>query len=286
MVFLLSFLAAGMCAVLNGVAVILEQTGASQEKTVTSSNPALLWRLRTNASYLLGLVLDLLAWVLTLYAVRSLPLFLVQPIIACSVVVTALIEVALFGRRLTVTFIVAVITIVVGLILLTLVSVPEPAGSISHASRLAIALCPLVILAAGTVLTRMSGRTPAYALSALSGIAFGGVAVAGRSINIGRGGPATILLNPLAWAVVLYGIVGILFFTIALQRAGALVVNAIMVATETLAPIAVGLLLLGDHARGGLWELATIGVAMTAGGALLIASIGGTYQSKTRRSPS
>jgi drug/metabolite transporter (DMT)-like permease len=270
MVLFLSLLAAALCAVSNGVAVILEKVGADQLKAVTSSSPALLWRLRTNLPYLMGIVLDLLAWALTLYAVHTLPLFLVQPIIACSVLVTALVECLFFNRRLTASFLASVVCILVGLTLLALVSQPEPARHIVTSSRWAIIAMPLVLAVLGSIVTTIRKPYATYVLSSISGVAFGGVAVAGRAITFT---PILVhdLGNPMTWATVCYGLVGMLFFTIALQRSSALVVNALMVGCETVAPIFIGLLLFGDHPRHSLWALAVLGILLTSGGAILIA---------------
>ena len=67
---------------------------------------------------MVGTVLDFLAWVLTLVAVHSLPLFVVQPIIALSVVITLLIEIFIFHRKPRRLCLMAICLIAVGLFLL------------------------------------------------------------------------------------------------------------------------------------------------------------------------
>ena len=50
--------------------------------------------------YLAGLVLDLLGWLLSLVALRSLPLFAVQSLLAGSLVVTVVLARVMLGVRL------------------------------------------------------------------------------------------------------------------------------------------------------------------------------------------
>src|SRR6266571_1594145 len=88
------------CAVCNGVAAVLQKQGADKETRAVSLHVGLLFRLLKKWPYVFGVILDGLAWALTLVAVHSLPLFVVQPVIALSVVVTAIVERTVFGRRL------------------------------------------------------------------------------------------------------------------------------------------------------------------------------------------
>ena len=270
MILLLAFLAAFGCALFNGAAAILEKVGVGKEQPVTSSHPGLLWKLRNNPPYLIGIVLDLLAWLLTLFAVHNLPLFVVEPIIACSVIVTVLIEYFLFSYRLSLKFLAYLLAIVVGLVLLTIVATPERATTISYATRWAIILTLLILAVIGSLFCTIQKRYATFIIAAISGLAFGGVAIAGRAIVFSH--PYFHLIyNPLLWVIAGYGLLGILFFTIALQRASATVVNATMIACETLFPIFIGLIFLGDHPRDNLWALVALGITFTFSGTILIA---------------
>lgn len=270
MVLFLALTAAIGCAIFNGTAAILEKIGAGQEKKVRSSHPGLLWRLRNSPSYLLGITLDLLAWVLTILAVHSLPLFVVQPIIACSVIISVMIEHYVFKRRLTMGFIVSIATILAGLVLLALVATPEQAAVIAPITKWAIILTPLGLVAIGSLFSTIEKRYATFILAAISGLAFGGVSIAGRALIFSH--PYTHLIsNPLLWATGIYGLLGILFFTIALQRAAASAVNATMIACETLVPICAGLFLLGDHPRDNLWVVVALGIICTLVGTMSIA---------------
>jgi drug/metabolite transporter (DMT)-like permease len=271
MVFLIALLAAFGVAIFNGIAAILEKIGAGQVKTATSPNPNLLWRLKGNTVYLFGIILDFLAWILTLYAVHTLPLFLVQPIIACSIIITILIEYFLFKHKLGLKFIVSIIVILVGLVLLALVSTPEKVLATDHYIRWIIILTPLGLVVIGSVFCFIQKKYSAFVLSVISGLGFGCVSIAGRMISLSH--PYFhVLYNPLSWSIVGYGLSGILFFTIALQRARASVVNATMIASGTLLPIIIGLVFLGDHPKNNLWLVTSIGISLTFGGIIMIAT--------------
>ena len=269
MLLFLALLAAIGCAIFNGVAAILEKAGATKHDTAKSVHPNLLWKLRKNLAYVIGIVLDLFAWILTLVAVHNLPLFLVQPIIACSVIITLVIEHFLFKHKLSPKFIGSVTIILLGLVLLAIVSTPEKSQSISHGLKLLIVLSPILLLILGSIFSKIQKRYSTFALATLSGIAFGGVSIAGRVLVI-KQPYLHILYSSLMLAIIAYGILGILFFTMALQRARASVVSATMIACETIVPIIIGIIFLGDQPKHNLWTIVYIGTALTLIGTILI----------------
>jgi drug/metabolite transporter (DMT)-like permease len=270
MLFWLALTAAFGCAVCNGLAAILEKSGADQQATVATMQITLLWRLLSDWAYILGILLDFLAFVLTLIAVHTLPLFVVQPIIASSVAVTALIERFILRHKLGWLTWIAILCIVIGLSLLTLTATPEQAHSVVAVVRWTIIFCPLLIAAAGALVTRSNRHSATIMLGALSGIAFGGTALVCRMLRFSQ--PYWHLVtNPLVWALLAYGLIAILLFTIALQRHQASVVNASMITFETVVPMAIGIAFLGDSPKSGAWGLVVAGVVLTLTGALIIA---------------
>jgi drug/metabolite transporter (DMT)-like permease len=68
-----------------------------------------------------------------------------------------------------------------------------------------------------------------------------------------------------------YGLVGLLLFTIALQRSHASVVGASTTAAQSIVPIVVGIAFLGDSPRNGAWAVAVAGMVLTLAGTLAIA---------------
>ncbi|HKR81455.1 MAG TPA: hypothetical protein VJR27_00445 [Candidatus Saccharimonadales bacterium] len=261
MVFWLALLVALGCAVCNGVAAILEKISADKKARATSVRVDFLVQFLRDWPYLIGLALDGLAWILTLVAVQTLPLFVVQPIIAFSVVVTALVDRFVLRHRLGGRVRVALVFIFGGLALLALTAAPEKAATVHPVARWCIMLAPIALALLAAPFVKLQKQFATVAIAALSGVAFGGTAVVGRMLVFSH--PYwRVVLDPLFWALLGYGLVGILLFTIALQRQRASVVNAAMISFETLAPILTGILLLGDRPRHGLWLVVSTGVVL------------------------
>jgi hypothetical protein len=152
-----------------------------------------------------------------------------------------------------------------------LAAASEEAGHISSLTSWGILLTMIPIGLLGALCSRISHPASAVFLAILAGIAFGGTAVAGRVLSV----PTPlwrILLDPAAYAFVLYGGLGVMLFTIGLQRASATALTTVMVTAETLAPAIAGILLLGDTVRPHMWPAAIVGVGLTLCGALIIAT--------------
>ena len=270
MLFWIAITAAIGCAFCNGIAAVLQKISADKEAQATTLQASLFFKLLQDWPYLIGIALDGLAWVLTLIAVHSLPLFVVQPIVAFGVVVTALVERFAFKRKLSVQSIAAIGVTVLGLLLLATAAAPEAARSVGGLARWCIIVAPVLFAILGAIYVRIQKGYAATILAALSGLCFGGTAVVGRMLSFSP--PYWhVIVNPLFIALLAYGLVAILLFTIALQRQRASVVNAVMITFETLAPTIIGLVFLGDHPRAGLWPAMLTGGIFAVSGTLFFA---------------
>lgn len=263
-------LAALACAVCNGTAAVLQKISADKEKDVSSLDARLLWRLVQDKPYAGGVALDILGWSLTVFAVQYLPLFLVEAIIAANIVVTALIERLFRHQKISPKAYLAITIILAGLVLLALAASPEKAEPISNTLKWLIVLTPVPIAMAGYVLARGKSYGTAIGLAVLGGLAFGGTAVVGRIFRLSQPVWHTVY-SPLIFALIASGILGILLFSIALQRAQATVINATMAASQTLIPAVIGIVFLGDHARGGMWYFVVLGTSLALGGVAFLA---------------
>lgn len=261
----LALISAVGCALCNGTAAVLQKIGADKERNVKSLDAGLLLRLAQSGPYLLGVFLDILGWVFTLYAVQYLPLFLVEAVIASSIVVTAVIDSLFLHRRLSRQAYMAIGLIVGGLIILAQATEPDKAAAISNLLRWMLVLLPLPIAGIGFLLARRKGRVASVGLMIVSGLAFGTTSVIGRIFKPSVPVWHTIY-SPLIFGLLASGFLGILLFSIALQRAEVTITNAVMTASQTLIPAAIGVLFLGDEARQGLWYLAVIGTVLSLGG--------------------
>jgi drug/metabolite transporter (DMT)-like permease len=271
MMFWISLAAAFGVALCNGVAAILQKEGADTQTRASSINPNLVWKLLHDWRYTFGIALDLAAGGLILVAVHSLPLFLAQSVIACSIVITFVIERFILRRYDIRRAYPALGLVLAGLVLLALAAAPEEIRQASMATHWGILLAIVPIGLLGALFSRIAHPVSAVFLGSLAGVAFGGTAVAGRVLTLPS--PAWhILSDPALYAFGLYGGLGILLFTVGLQRASATTLTTIMVTAETLAPAIVGIVLLGDTVRPGLWPAAVGGVTLTLTGALIIAA--------------
>lgn len=259
-------IAAALC---NGIAAVPQKVSANKAKPIKSLDPSVLVKLLKQTPYLFGVILDVLAGLFTLIAVHSLPLFIVQAVIASGVVITAFIERIVFGRKLPGQIYLATVLVLIGLSMLALASHNENAASVSKSVRLFVGFFPIILLAFGGPFIKSRSKLSATALALLSGIGFGGVSVIGRIVNYPN--PIWLVITmPLMYSLAIYAIIGMLFFTAALQRTLATSVNGLMVASQTIFPLSVGILLLGDTARNNLWVLVYAGCIATVAGCMYI----------------
>ena len=70
------------------------------------------------------------------------------------------------------------------------------------------------------------------------------------------------MTDPVALALVAYGVLGILLFATALQRSSVTAVAALVFLVETVVPSAIGLFFLGDHARPHMAAIAIAGIRL------------------------
>ncbi|HSX00221.1 MAG TPA: hypothetical protein VLH38_04260 [Patescibacteria group bacterium] len=267
--FYFALAAAATCAICNGVAAILQKASASKEKRAHTLNVGLLWQLIHAGPYVISIVLDLMGGAAELFSVRFLPLFLVQSVIASSVVVTALIDRFVLKHHMSRHTYAAVGLVMIGLVILGIASKPAAEAQVRSAVRWAIILAPLVIAAIGMILVRLRSMASGVGLALVSGVAFGGVSISGRIITL-HDPWWSIFSEPLTWSLVAYGVLGLFLFTLALQRGSATIMNAALVATEALVPTVVGLLLLGDNAQGEAITTIVIGCTVTLIGAFSV----------------
>jgi drug/metabolite transporter (DMT)-like permease len=236
-------------------------------------DPRLFLRLAGQLPYLAGLLLDMLGFAASVLALRTLPLFLVQAAVAAGVAVTALGAAWLLRVRLRPVEVGALVAAGTGLLLLALSARPAPAAGVPPVFRWLVLAGAVLVLVLGVVAARVPGPYGVAALAAGAGLAFGGVGVAARILELPR--PLwRVLTEPEVYALVGYGALGLLLFATALQRGSVTTVSAIMFAVETVVPAAIGLAWLGDSARPGYAWVAAAGFALTLVGALELARHG------------
>ena len=121
----------------------------------------------------------------------------------------------------------------------------------------------VVILAVPLVaaLSAFLGPKSPFLSAIVAGMSFASSLFSARATHFDDG-LASVVRNPLAWAVVGFGIVGLVSYARALEAGHVGSVTATMWATEILVATVIGWLLLGDNVRPGWRPAATIGVVL------------------------
>ena len=266
---LLALVAALSAALAFGVAAVLQGIATARTPDTGGVDPGLLLRLARQPLFLAALVLNLAGFGLHVAALQSLPLFLVQAVIAASVAVTAVLSVRVFRTPLTGRQWAAVTVACVGLALLTPSAESGEAVEATGTERVTLFAVVLGTAALGTLAGRLTGAVGAAALGLCGGVGFGVVALAGRLLP--SLAPVDLLTEPLAYVLVLAGAVAFLLYSTAMQRGSVTTATAANVVTQTAVPAIVGVLLLGDRIRDGWVPVAVLGFVLALSGALGLA---------------
>jgi drug/metabolite transporter (DMT)-like permease len=259
----LSWVGAIVACLGYGVASVLQSVAAKRAAAVVGlTGLALIIR---QVPYLLGLACDALGFAGNVVALQRLPLFLVQSIVAGSVGVTAVIA-SMRGARLSWKDWTSLGVMGVGLIFLSVTAIPTAAVRIPVIEDWIILLTAIVPAVVGLTGFRMKGRASAIVLSCAAGLGFTGVALASRGIGADDLS-WSLLLNPLLWAIIVHGAIGMGFFTVALQRDAVTLVTAVTLVFEVVGPSLIGIALYGDAIEPGRMPFAIGGFLLAIGGA-------------------
>jgi drug/metabolite transporter (DMT)-like permease len=266
----LAVLAVAGAALCYGAASVLQAAAVAR-----ASRPGLtglLGGLARDPRYAGGLTLVGGGFLLSLIAVRALPLFVVQAGRASSLGVTAVLAAATLGTRLRRHEVGALAGVAVGLLAVALAAAPQGPAEVPDGVRWAVlaATGALAGLTLAVVRIRPSVRTGA-ALAVLAGCGFGLLSLGARVL-----GPITVpgvLTDPSAYAIGLSGVIGLVAGALALQRGSVVTVSTTMVATEAVVGSLLGVAV-GDRPAPGMDGLAVAGFVVTVGSALLLARFG------------
>ncbi len=268
-----AYFAAFGAAACYGFGSVLQDISARQVKGTDHLDPKGLVKVTTRLPYVVGLGFDLLGWLLVLVALQSLPLFAVQAISASSIGVTVLLAAWLLDTQPDRDQMIVIAIMGVGLVSLAISAAPGDPHHIGDGFTLAVWLCIPIVAAFGMAAPRLaSGDRAAALLGVVSGLGYGGTAVCARALEV-DGTLGGALADPLTWALVPYGILGIAFFAAALQRGSVAIAESSQYAAEAVVPSLIGLIFLGDRARLGFGPLAVLGFTVTVGAAVALALV-------------
>ena len=274
--------AALVAALCYGVAAVMQAMAvrAASRRTADSANksrlgtvdPGLVVRMLHQWPFIASLGLDLIGFVAQLVALRQLPLFAAQAIIASNLAVTAVFAAWLMHLELAWREWLAVGGVILGGAMLGSSAGAHAVTGVSSQFKLALILAVAGIAAAGIAASRLprSARTPV--LGAIAGLGYGVLAVAARVLP--GFSPHELIRDPAAYALAAAGIVSFMLYATALEAGSVTVATAAVVLAETVPPAVVGVMFLGDHTRPGLGGVAVLGFSLAIVCAVALARFG------------
>lgn len=269
-------LSAVLAALAFGIASILQAIGARGEPVSDGIDLWLLFRMLRHPVFLLSIALSVTGFGLHLVALRDLPLFAVQPIIASSVAVTAVVQAVTGHEPLSGRGWWLVLAVCVGLALVTVAAVPGSAVGTSTAQRALLLVAVALLAAVSWPAGRLHGARGSSLLGLLSGLGFAVVAVSGRAFP--SLAPTSLIRDPATLALVCGGGLAFLLYSTALQRGTVITATAAMVVGNTVAPVLVGVLALGDRIRPGWGPAAVVGLVLAGTAVVLLHDPRETHQ--------
>lgn len=260
-------------ALCYGIASVLQALAARRTTAVEGLDVRLILRLTRSWRYLLGVALDGAAFLLSLAALRSLPLFVVQSVVASFLAVTAVLSAVVLQVALPRVDKIGIAVVIAGLVLVGLSAAEDAPVPVARSVSWGVLAAAVVLVAVAVPLAKLKGRAGAAGLGSVAGLGFSVVAIATRVLPA----PLTVkglLTDPAAYGLVLSGALALLTYSTALQRGSVTMATAPLVVLETVVPAGVGLLLLGDSPRPGWGWVATAGFVIAVLGALSLARHG------------
>jgi drug/metabolite transporter (DMT)-like permease len=232
----------------------------------------LLVRMARQGLFLASVAIDIVGFVGQLIALRHLPLFAVQAIMASNLAVTAVCAAWLMKARLAIREWLAVVGVVAGVSLLGLSAGSEGAAKVGREFELGLIVAVAAVGVSGFVVARLPNPVRTPALGAIAGLGYGALAVAARILP--GFGPLQLIRSPAAYTVAAAGIVSFLLYATALEGGSVTTATAAVILAETAPPAIVGVLFLGDKTRPGLTAVAVLGFALAVVCALALARFG------------
>jgi drug/metabolite transporter (DMT)-like permease len=235
-------------------------------------DPGLVVRMLGQWRFLASLGLDLIGFGAQVVALRRLPLFAAQAMIAANLAVAAVFAAWLIGLELAWREWLAVGGVILGVGLLGSSAKEHVATGVGVQFKLALIVAVAAIALAGVAVSRLRRPLRTPALGAVAGLGYGVLAVAARVLP--GFAPRHLLQDPATYALAAAGIVSFMLYATALEDGSVTVATAATVLAETTAPAVVGVMFLGDHARAGMRPVAVLGFGLAVLCALALARFG------------
>ena len=286
---LVSLTAALVAALFYGIASVMQAIAVHEASSRPPEDPAgrvdpgLVPRMLRQWRFVASLGLDALGFIAQLIALRRLPLFAVQAIVASNLAVIAVLASLIMGVTLSWREWAAVTGVVAGVGLLGSSAGPEGASQAGDVFKVALIVAVAALAICGVAAARLREPARTLLLGMVAGFGYGVVGIAARVLTGFE--PLTLLKDPAAYAVAAAGIVSFVFYATALEGGSVTVATAAVVLAETLPPALIGVLFLGDKTRPGLEPAAVAGFLLAVTSAVMLARFGEAEHAAQHHTP-
>lgn len=271
---LLSAICYGVAAVMQAIAVRAASNRSAEMvgEAGQGVDPGLLVRMMRQGLFLASIGIDLLGFVAQLIALRELPLFAVQAIMAANLAVTAVCAAWIMKARLSLREWLAVVGVVLGVALLGLSAGAEGAARVGSAFQLGLIVAVAAVGIVGFAVARLPNPVRTPALGAIAGLGYAVLAVSARILP--GFAPLQLVKSPAAYTLAAAGIVSFLLYATALEGGSVTTATAAVVLAETMPPALIGVIFLGDATRRGLAPVGVLGFLLAVICAVALARFG------------
>jgi len=276
----------GVAAVMQAIAVRSASNRPAPDSTAGAQaagrvDPGLVVRMLRQWPFIASLGIDLIGFLAQLVALRRLPLFAVQAMIAANLAVTAVFAAWLMHTVLSWREWVAVSGVVAGVGLLGSSAGAQGAASVGSEFQLGLIVAVAGVGVAGIAAARLPNPARTPVLGAIAGLGYAVLAVSARILP--GFSPQQLIRNPATYTLAAAGIVSFLLYASALEGGSVTVATAAVVLAETVPPAVVGVMFLGDTTRRGLTGLGVSGFVLAVASAVALARFG--EASEQRKAP-
>jgi len=273
---LASALCYGIAAVMQAMAV---RSASRRPARIRDGNPAadrvdpgLIVRLLGQWRFLASLGIDIIGFVAQLVALRRLPLFAVQAVIASNLAVTAVFAAWLMRVRLSLREWLAVSGVVGGVGLLGTSAGAQGAANVGPGFQIGLMVAVAGVAVGGMAAAKLPGPARTPVLAACAGLGYAVLAVAARILP--GFAPGQLVRDPASYTLAAAGIVSFMLYATALEGGSVTVATAAVVLAETVPPAVVGVVFLGDTTRHGLTGVGVAGFILAVACAVALARFG------------
>ena len=263
----------GIAAVMQAIAVrTASRRPAAEADAAGRVDPGLVVRMLRQGPFLASIAIDFVGFIFQLIALRRLPLFAVQAIMASNLAVTAVCAAWLMKVRLSGREWLAVIGVVLGVGLLGSSAGAQGAATVGWAFQLGLIIAVAGVAAAGALAARLPNPARTPVLGAIAGLGYGVTAVSARILPGFE--PSQLVRSPATYTLAAAGIVSFMLYAAALDGGSVTTATAAVILAETMPPAVIGVIFLRDSTRPGLTAVAALGFALAVVCAVALARFG------------